>query len=95
MEDLQQDYGPTVGYEAGLTSAALQRQFAVSQQLLGCPLNKMLQSSGASLAADFGTRSMSKADLLLRMSSEGDQEGRPFRSRRARPGESDSLPGAI
>jgi 2-keto-4-pentenoate hydratase len=67
---LKEDMGPVVGFKAALTSETAQRQFGVSQPLLGFLLEQMLLESGATLPADFGARPVSEGDLMVRVGSE-------------------------
>ncbi len=71
---LQADLGVVVGYKAGLTTAAAQETFGVTHPIRGVLLEAMLRLSGATVAADFGTRPMFEGDLLVRVVSEAINE---------------------
>lgn len=62
-----QEFGPPVGYKAGLTNRTLQAQFDVNQPVLGVLLTGMLLPSGTTIPARFGARSMVEGDLLVRV----------------------------
>ncbi|MBB4303438.1 2-oxo-hept-3-ene-1,7-dioate hydratase [Rhodobium orientis] len=62
---LSKEFGPVVGYKAGLTSKAAQERFGVSEPVQGVLLRDMLLEDGAEVPADFGARPVFEADLLL------------------------------
>ncbi len=64
---LAPELGPPVGYKAALTSAAAQQRFGVGEPLRGTLLKKMLLPSGSVLPADFGSRPLCEADLVVRV----------------------------
>jgi 2-keto-4-pentenoate hydratase len=57
--------GPPVGYKAGLTSAAAQETFGVSEPVRGVLLEGMLLENGAEVPATFGARPRFEADMIL------------------------------
>ena len=65
VERLSAEMGAPVGYKAGLTSAAVQERFGVSQPVRGVLLADMMVEDGASVPAAFGARPIYEADLLL------------------------------
>jgi len=70
------EYGPVIGYKAGLTNEAVQKKFGVSHPLRGTLLEKMLVPSGTVMNADFGVRSLSEGDLILRVKDDGINDAR-------------------
>ncbi len=64
---LAPELGPPVGYKAALTSAAAQQRFGVGEPLRGTLLQEMLLPSGSVLPADFGSRPLCEADLVVRV----------------------------
>lgn len=65
------EYGPVIGYKAGLTNEGVQQKFGVSHPLRGTLLKNMLRKSGTVMKADFGSRPLSEGDLILRVKDEG------------------------
>jgi 2-keto-4-pentenoate hydratase len=61
--------GPSVGYKAGLTNAAVQKRFNHDAPVWGALYAPMLLQSGASVDAAFGARPLFEADLLVRVAS--------------------------
>lgn len=70
LGEISQELGPVVGYKAGLTSEAAQKQFNVSQPLLGTLFQEMLLPNGQIISPQFGSRPMSEGDLMVRVGSE-------------------------
>ena len=64
---ISKDYGPPIGYKAGLTNVAVQKRFGVSHPLRGTLLGKMLFKSGVVIEASFGVRPFHEGDLILRV----------------------------
>lgn len=70
VEAMGKKLGPPIGYKAGLTSENAQKQFNVSQPLLGRLLEQMLLPNGTVISAKFGSRPFSEGDLIVRVGSE-------------------------
>lgn len=70
LAGISQELGEVVGYKAGLTSENAQKQFQVSQPLLGTLFQQMLLPNGQRISPNFGTRPMSEGDLMVRVGSE-------------------------
>jgi len=62
--------GKVAGYKAGLTNPAAQKAFGVSHPVRGTLFDAMLLKSGATVPADFGTRSFSEGDFAVRVGDE-------------------------
>jgi 2-oxo-hept-3-ene-1,7-dioate hydratase len=62
---LSDAWGPPVGYKAGLTSAAAQEAFGVSEPVRGRLLDGMMLEEGATVDATFGTVPRFEADLIV------------------------------
>lgn len=71
VEFLGQQYGRVVGYKAGLTSAATQKRFNHNQPIRGVLLERMLVKEGVDVPAQFGTRPVFEADLILEVRDSG------------------------
>jgi 2-keto-4-pentenoate hydratase len=67
---ISKEYGPPIGYKAGLTNVAVQEKFGVSHPLRGTLLEKMLFKTGVELEASFGVRPFHEGDLILRVGDE-------------------------
>jgi len=67
---LVKEFGEPVGYKAGLTNPAGQKAFGIPHPIRGTLLKKMLLESGATLPGDFGIRTASEGDLILRVGSD-------------------------
>lgn len=70
LGEISEELGPVVGYKAGLTSENAQKQFKVSQPLLGTLFQQMLLPNGQRISPNFGSRPMSEGDLIVRVGSE-------------------------
>ena len=70
LTEISKELGPVVGYKAGLTSETAQKQFNVSQPLLGTLFQQMLLPNGQIISPQFGSRPMSEGDLIVRVGSE-------------------------
>lgn len=68
--EISKELGPVVGYKAGLTSETAQKQFNVSQPLLGTLFQQMLLPNGRIISPQFGSRPFSEGDLIVRVGSE-------------------------
>jgi 2-keto-4-pentenoate hydratase len=68
---ISEEYGPVIGYKAGLTSEVAQKTFGVSHPLRGTLLKKMLLESGTVMQATFGVRPLHEGDLILRVKDSG------------------------
>ena len=68
---LAQNNGRAVGYKAGLTSAAAQKQFGVAHPVRGTLFEKMLLRDGAEVPAKFGARPVFEADLVVEVKDAG------------------------
>lgn len=68
--EIGKELGPVVGYKAGLTSETAQKQFNVSQPLLGTLFQQMLLPNGRIISPNFGSRPFSEGDLMVRVGSE-------------------------
>jgi 2-keto-4-pentenoate hydratase len=62
---LQAHWGAPVGYKAGLTGSAVQERFGVREPVRGVLLAGMLLEPGTPVRADFGTRPLFEADLVV------------------------------
>ena len=67
---LEPSLGAPVGYKAGLTSAAAQQTFGVSEPVRGVLLEGNLLEDGAEVQADFGARPRFEADMILVVADE-------------------------
>ena len=67
---LQAQFGPPVGYKAGLTNPAVQKRFSATAPVWGTLYASMLLNNGASVQADFGARPLYEADMLVRVSND-------------------------
>lgn len=65
VERIEASDNRIVGYKAGLTSRAAQERFGITSPVRGVLLEKMLLKDGAEVPADFGSRPMYEADLLV------------------------------
>ena len=70
QKHLQAQFGPPVGYKAGLTNPAVQKRFNATAPVWGTLYANMLLESGAMVEADFGARPLYEADMLVRVSNE-------------------------
>jgi len=71
VDRIQEDFGPVVGYKAGLTSAPSQERFGSTEPVRGVLLESMLLPDGAEVPAHFGARPLFEADLLLVVADSG------------------------
>ena len=62
---LSDSWGEPVGYKAGLTSEAAQRNFGVTHPVRGVLMDGMMLQDGASLPASFGALPRFEADLIV------------------------------
>ncbi len=69
VDALSARQGRVVGYKAGLTTAAMQQRFGVSQPLRGVLLEKMLVKDGATVPAKFGAIPFVESDLVVEVGS--------------------------
>ena len=67
---ISKEYGPVIGYKAGLTSTAVQKKFGVSHPLRGTLLEKMLLKNETAIDAKFGVTPLHEGDLILRVSDD-------------------------
>ena len=67
---LAAEWGPPVGYKAGLTSAAVQERFGATAPVRGVLLRDMLLEDGATVPAAFGARPLFEADLIVVVADE-------------------------
>ncbi len=65
IDRLMPTLGSPVGYKAGITSAAAQQTFGVSEPVRGVLLEGMLLESGAEVSPTFGARPRFEADMIL------------------------------
>jgi len=65
------EYGPVVGYKAGLTNKGVQEKFGVTHPLRGTLLKNMLLKDGTVIEATFGVRPLHEGDLILRVKDAG------------------------
>jgi 2-keto-4-pentenoate hydratase len=70
IERLIPSLGSPVGYKAGITSAAAQETFGVSEPVRGVLLEGMLLESGAEVSATSGARPRFEADMILVVADE-------------------------
>ncbi|MEX2584293.1 MAG: hydratase [Gemmatimonadota bacterium] len=70
VQMLTSSLGAPVGYKAGLTSAAAQEAFGVTEPVRGVLLEGMLVESGAEVPATFGARPRFEADMILVVADE-------------------------
>jgi 2-keto-4-pentenoate hydratase len=68
---ISKEYGPVIGYKAGLTSEVAQKTFGVSHPLRGTLLKNMMLESGTVMKANFGVRPLHDGDLILRVKGSG------------------------
>ncbi len=61
--------GRLAGYKAGLTNPAVQKRFNTDQPVWGALYTDMLLGNEAIVKADFGTRPLYEADMLVRVKS--------------------------
>jgi 2-keto-4-pentenoate hydratase len=71
QERLGHQFGPLVGYKAGLTNPAVQKRFNTDQPVWGALYQDMLLPNGAEVSAAFGARALFEADLLVRVKDAG------------------------
>ncbi|MFV0679543.1 2-keto-4-pentenoate hydratase [Ottowia sp.] len=71
QQRLADQYGPLVGYKAGLTNPAVQKRFNTNQPVWGALYQGMLLKNGAVLDPKFGARPLFEADLLVRVKDVG------------------------
>lgn len=62
--------GGPVGYKAGLTNPNSQKAFGVSEPVRGTLLKGMMLKAPSTVPADFGTRSFSEGDIMVRVGNE-------------------------
>lgn len=70
LEITAKELGEQTGYKAGLTNPRVQKALGVSQPVRGTLYREMFLKSGSTVAADFGTRSFSEGDLIVRVGDE-------------------------
>jgi 2-keto-4-pentenoate hydratase len=70
VQIISKEYGPVIGYKAGLTNSAVQKQFGVPHPLRGTLLKKMLLKNGTAIDAKFGVMPLLEGDLILRVSND-------------------------
>lgn len=70
VQIISKEYGPVIGYKAGLTNSAVQKQFGVSHPLRGTLLEKMVLKNGTPIDAKFGVTPLLEGDLVLRVSDD-------------------------
>jgi 2-keto-4-pentenoate hydratase len=68
---ISKEYGPVIGYKAGLTNKDVQENFGVSHPLRGTLLKNMLKKRGTVMKASFGPRPLSEGALILCIKDEG------------------------
>jgi 2-keto-4-pentenoate hydratase len=61
--------GAVVGYKAGLTTAAVQQRFGVSQPIRGVLMARMLLKDDATVPARYGARPFVEPDLVVEVGS--------------------------
>lgn len=64
-EVLSAEFGPVIGYKAGLTSAPAQERFGATEPVRGVLYRDMMRESGVTLDAYWGAVPMVEADLVL------------------------------
>jgi 2-keto-4-pentenoate hydratase len=69
LQRLEQQFGPPIGYKAGLTNPAVQKRFNADAPVWGALYAGMVLPEGLPMDANFGARPLFEADLLLRVSS--------------------------
>ncbi len=62
---LSQEFGPVVGYKAGLTSPPAQERFGATEPVSGVLYRDIFLEDGAEVPAAFGAVPMFEADLIL------------------------------
>ena len=62
---LGEQYGPVVGYKAGLTSKVAQQRFNYPAPVRGTLFEKMILRDGAEVPAKFGARPLFEADMIV------------------------------
>ncbi|MEN8781024.1 MAG: hypothetical protein ABF292_07920 [Desulfobacterales bacterium] len=70
VQIISKEYGPVIGYKAGLTNTAVQKKFGVSHPLRGTLLEKMVLKNGTAIDAKFGVTPLHEGDLILRVSDD-------------------------
>ncbi len=70
IDVIAKEFGPPVGYKAGLTNPNVQKAFGVSQPVRGTLLQKMILKSGSVVPADFAAIPVSEGDLVVRVGDE-------------------------
>jgi 2-keto-4-pentenoate hydratase len=68
---LAQNYGKVIGYKAGLTNPAAQKQFKVTYPVRGTLFEKMILREGVEVPAKFGARPVFEADLIVEVKDSG------------------------
>lgn len=71
QQRLAVQYGPLVGYKAGLTNPAVQKRFHTDQPVWGALYRDMLLNDGAVVSPAFGARPLFEADMLVRVKDAG------------------------
>ena len=61
---LAREYGPVVGYKAGLTNSAVQKRFNYPAPVRGTLYQNMILRNGSEVSARFGARPLFEADLI-------------------------------
>ena len=62
---LAQNYGKVIGFKAGLTNPAAQKQFNVTYPVRGTLFERMILREGVEVPAKFGARPVLEADLIV------------------------------
>ena len=70
VQIISKEYGPVIGYKAGLTNTAVQKKFGVSHPLRGTLLEKMLLKNRTTIDGKFGVTPLHEGDLILRVSDD-------------------------
>jgi 2-keto-4-pentenoate hydratase len=68
--------GEVIGYKAGLTNPAVQKRFNYPHPVRGTLLKAMILEDGAVVPADFGSRPLFEADLVVEVADSGIHEAR-------------------
>lgn len=76
VRELAGSQGRIVGYKAGLTNVAVQKRFNYPSPVRGTLFEKMILANGAEVPANFGTRPLFEADMLVEVGSSAIHEAR-------------------
>ena len=66
---LEKQFGPVIGYKAGLTNPAVQKRFGYDKPVWGKLYQGMVVPDGTTVNAGFGARPLFEADMLVRVKS--------------------------